>query len=127
MIIIILVCIGFGTSFHLTNAYGMTGLSASRVKLIGSCIGDGSYNNFAFDSNVCCLGFHFYNPSCLPPILWSRRWCILGLYFSILSFTNFDSNLEKVPSRSLVPVYSRYHHGQFHVILEMGNVQEAQL
>ena len=26
MVIIILVCIGFGTSFHLTNAYGLTGL-----------------------------------------------------------------------------------------------------
>lgn len=26
MVIIILVCIGFGTSFNLTNAYGMTGL-----------------------------------------------------------------------------------------------------
>jgi hypothetical protein len=25
MIIIILVCVGFGTSYHLTNAYGMTG------------------------------------------------------------------------------------------------------
>lgn len=25
MVIIILVCVGFGTSYHLTNAYGMTG------------------------------------------------------------------------------------------------------
>jgi hypothetical protein len=25
MMIIILVCVGFGTSYHLTNAYGMTG------------------------------------------------------------------------------------------------------
>jgi len=34
MIIIILVCLGFGTSTHLTNAYGLTGLYHRSLMLI---------------------------------------------------------------------------------------------
>jgi K+ transporter len=34
MIIIILVCLGFGTSTHLTNAYGLTGLHHRSLMLI---------------------------------------------------------------------------------------------
>jgi K+ transporter len=34
MIIIILVCLGFGTSTHLTNAYGLTGFHHRSLMLI---------------------------------------------------------------------------------------------
>ena len=33
MVIIILVCVGFGTSVHLTNAYGMAGQNPLNIKL----------------------------------------------------------------------------------------------
>jgi hypothetical protein len=79
MIIIILVCIGFGTSTHLTNAYGLTGASLS-MKSNSSRDGHDRHDNFACDGNVLRVGIHFYHPDRLSPILRCTRWCILGLY-----------------------------------------------
>ena len=80
MVIIILVCIGFGTSFHITNAYGMTGLTILLFALLTSsgqchdCHYDASYNR-----HVRRLGIHLHHPPGVPPLLWSHRRCLLGL------------------------------------------------
>ena len=79
MIIVILVCIGFGTSTHLTNAYGLTGASLS-MKTNNSRDRDDSHDNIACNGNVLRVGIHFYHPNRLSPILRRTRWCILGLY-----------------------------------------------
>jgi len=72
MVIIILVCIGFGTSFHLTNAYGMTGImSRFPIVLTCSCQRHGCNNDSSVNSDVRCLGFHFHHSTCFPRIFWA--------------------------------------------------------
>lgn len=82
MVAIILVCIGFGTSTHLTNAYGMTGSSATRFELIISRHGHDSHNPITHDGYVFCMGLRIYSPACFPSLLRCPRRRILGLYRS---------------------------------------------
>lgn len=73
MIVIILVCIGFGTSFHLTNAYGMTGIiSRFAIELTCSCQRHDCHNNSSGNRDVRCLGFHFHHPARFRHIFWAH-------------------------------------------------------
>jgi len=79
MIIIILVCVGFGTSFHLTNAYGLAGHSHLNSQTNRSCHGLNRHRCFARDGYALCLGLNFHRPNLLPLFLRSHRRCFLGL------------------------------------------------
>ena len=72
MIIIILVCVGFGTSFHLTNAYGLAGHSHLSSQTNRSCHGLNRHRCAARDGNALCLGLNFHRPNLLPLFLRSR-------------------------------------------------------
>jgi len=70
MIIIILVCLGYGTSTHLTDAYGLTGQSvlylANNSRHSHDCDDDASG-----DSDVLCLGIYLDYPSWLSSPIWN--------------------------------------------------------
>jgi len=82
MVVIILVCIGFGTSTHLTNAYGMTGSSTARFELIISRHSHDSHHLVTHDGYVFCMGLRIHSPACFPSLLRCFRRRILGLYCS---------------------------------------------
>ena len=89
MIIIILVCVGFGTSYHLTNAYGMTGSLLDFSELKHSRKRHDRHHNLTDDGVVHRMGIYIYNPPCIPNVLWTYRWCILCRYL----FSTRDTQL----------------------------------
>ena len=128
MVIIILVCIGFGTSVHLTNAYGMAGQFPSTPSTDYSRHSPHRHRRPTRHGNVPRLGLNLHHPNLLPLFLRSRRRCFLGLYPPSLSVhTDINSNLEQIHHGSMVSIHGSRHHDLFHGLLEMGNAQKTKL
>lgn len=79
MVIIILVCVGFGTSVHLTNAYGMAGQKLPKYQTKNSCHRPHRHRRPPRPRNVPRLGLNLRHPNLLPPLLRTSRWRFLGL------------------------------------------------
>jgi hypothetical protein len=125
MIIIILICIGFGTSTHLTNAYGLTGLTR-RNRTDDSGHSDDYYHYITCYGYVPCLGVHIYHSTRLLTILRCIGRYILGMYILITSFL-IVSYTSKDPTRRMVSIDRGSRNDLFYGILEMGNVQKKNL
>ena len=125
MVIIILICIGFGTSTHLTNAYGLTGLSRRNETYdSGHC--DDYHYCITCHGNVPCLGVRIYHSARLLTILRCTGRCILGMYILITNFL-IVSYTRKDPTRRMVSIDRWDRNDLFYGLLEMGNVQKTKL
>lgn len=101
MIIIILVCLGFGTSTHLTNAYGLTGV-LFWFEANNSCHRYDRDHNITCGRNVLCMGIHLYHSARLFTLLWCFGRCVLGMYFHNSTFL-IKATLGKFPQGAWFP------------------------
>lgn len=126
MIIIILVCIGFGTSYHLTNAYGMTGnfillfpvlMEVASVMIVTTIL-------------LAMVWYIVWGFIIVVPVAFLLGFGLLDGVFWAGMFSRrvtnaYDSDIEQICGGSMVSVHGSRRYDHFHVILEVGNGEEA--
>ena len=113
MIIIILVCVGFGTSTHLTNAYG---LAVATVMIVTTTL--------LTMVMYFVWGLVFIIPLSFLLFFGTIDGAFWGGNFP-LSADN--SHPHKIPSGRMVSLHGGYLNDHVHVLLALGNDQETPL
>ena len=91
-----ILCIGFGSSGQITNAYGLAGCSF-EMQANDSRYCDVCHNHSAYPGNVLCLGPSVCVPATVCHCLWGDWPCILGMYIWLSELFNDSDNTKISP------------------------------